>query len=147
MLNKKDLTKLLAVTVLSTGMAMAPAAVKADVDNTYKWESFNNLDVDESGYLETGEYQSYAFGRADWDDDGYLEETEWASYTDVYYDTWEMEYDSYTYYDTDGDGFIDRSEFNEVPTAGLYDAWDYDDDTYIGDEDWDRVTTYYYDND
>ena len=139
--------------VLSTASVIALAAMalpfsgqaQAAMDNTYKWETFEDIDVDNSGYLDNGEYQAYAFGRADWDDDGYLEDTEWAKYTEVYYDTWDLDYDSYTYYDTDGDGYIDRSEFNEVPTTDLYNAWDYDADNYIGDEDWDEVTAYYYD--
>lgn len=140
----KNLKKFLAVSALGVCFAAMPNAVQAQ-DNTYKWATFEDIDVDKSGFLETGEYQAYAFGKADWDNDGYLEETEWASYTEVYYDPWEVDYDSYTYYDTDGDGFIDRTEFNEVPTATLFDTWDYDGNG-IRDDDWDRVTAHYYDS-
>ena len=145
MFRKMQLYTLLSASALAIGLVFTPVLSHADVDNAYKWDTFDNIDVDRSGYLNDGEYQSYAFGKADWDNDGYLEDTEWASYTDVYYDTWGLDYDSYTQYDTDGDGFIDRSEFNEFPTAGLYDAWDYDNDDLIGQDDWDQVTAYYYD--
>jgi hypothetical protein len=147
MLKKTCFHTLLSASVLAAGIAFAPVSVQAEADNTYKWDSFEDIDVNRSGYLENGEYKSYAFGKADWDNDGYLEDSEWVAYTEVYYDPWELEYESYTQYDTDGDGFIDRTEFNEVPTVGLYDAWDYDNDNLINDNDWDKVTTYYYDQD
>ena len=115
------------------------------MDNTYQYESFEDIDVDKSGYLESGEYIGHAFGRADWDDDGYLEDTEWVRYTEVYYDPYDLDYDTFVQYDTDGDGYIDRSEFNEVPVGPLYEAWDYDDDALINEGDWDKVTTFYYD--
>lgn len=116
-----------------------------NADEGYKIDTFTDIDVDKSGYLENGEYQSYAFGRADWDSDGYLEDTEWAKYVEVYYDPYDLTYDTYVEYDTDGDGFIDRSEFNEVPTTDLYDVWDYNDDDYIDSDDWDKVITHYVD--
>lgn len=131
--------------VAAFGMAAIISDSTLARDNTYKFGTFEDIDVDRSGFLENGEYLDYAFGRADWDNDGYLEETEWAKYTETYYDPYELEYESYTYYDTDGDGFIDRSEFNEVPTTDLYDAWDYDEDELIDADDWDEVTVYYYD--
>ncbi len=147
MMNTIQIKGILSATVLATALLAAPNMAEAARDNTYQWASFEDVDVDKSGYLESGEYQSYAFGKADWDNDGYLEDSEWTSYTEVYYDTWDQEYETYTQYDTDGDGFIDRSEFNAVPVTGVYDAWDYDNDGMLGDNDWDQVTTYYYDND
>lgn len=114
-------------------------------DQRYKIEEFSEIDVDRSGYIDEGEWRAYAFGRADWDDDGYLEKTEWVKYTEVYFDPYELDYDEYVAYDTDGDGFIDRGEFNDVPTAELYESWDYDEDTMISDDDWDEVTAHYYD--
>lgn len=144
MFKKTNFYTLLSASALAIGLAFAPATSQAQ-DNTYKWATFEDIDVDKSGYLEDGEYQSYAFGRADWDNDGYLEDTEWARYTEVYYDPWDLQYETYTQYDTDGDGFIDRSEFNAVPVTDLWDAWDYDNDNLIGDNDWDQVTVYYYD--
>lgn len=140
--DKTHLYTLLFATVFSIG---ALTSVQA-ADNTYKFESFENIDVDRSGYLETGEYQNYAFDKADWDNDGYLENTEWASYTETFYDPYEMDYEEMTYYDTNGDGFIDRSEFNETASGDLYEAWDYDNDDRVNSSDWDRVTAYYYDN-
>lgn len=55
------------------------------------------------------------------------------------------EHEAYVPYDTDGDGFIDRSEFNDVPLLTLYDAWDHDHDGMISDSDWTRVTAQFYD--
>ncbi len=143
---KKNLViSLFAATAIGFGALALFTPAQAEVDNTYQYGTFEDLDVDRSGYLENGEYQAYAFGMADWDNDGYLEETEWAKYTELYYDPYELDYDSYSYYDTDGDGFIDRSEFNEITTTELFDVWDYDDDSYVDEGDWDRVTAYYYD--
>lgn len=131
---------------LAQGSEKNPEQQADRADGFYKIEQFTEIDVDRSGYIDEGEWQSYAFGRADWDDDGYLEKTEWVKYTEVYFDPYELDYDEYVAYDTDGDGFIDRGEFNDVPTAELYEAWDYDEDTLISDDDWDRVTTHYYDS-
>lgn len=135
------------LTLFVTGAPLA-ASAQTTADNTYQWQTFEDWDANRSGYVEGGEYRSYAFGMADWDNDGYLEDTEWASYTETFYDTWDLDYDSYTYYDTNGDGYIDQTEFNEFATAdgGLYDAWDYDDDDLIGEDEWDQVTAYFYDN-
>lgn len=138
---KSKFSKFLMASVFATGLAVAP--ITADAADTYKIETFENIDVDKSGFMENGEYLDYAFGKADWDNDGYLENTEWVKYTEVYYDPYEIGYDSYTSYDTDGDGFIDRSEFNEFPTTSLYSAWDYDNDNAINSDDWDRVTAHY----
>ena len=144
---KLILTTSLAITAFGFG-AIAPLTAQADMDDTYQWRNFSDVDVDRSGYLEGGEYQSYAFGMADWDNDGYLEDTEWSRYTTNFYDPWELDYDSYSYIDSDGDGYIDYTEFNEYDAAnGLYDSWDYDNDNLIGEEDWDQVTSYYYDAD
>lgn len=137
------------VFALAMAVSLAPAEAAYDShmgDQTYQYESFEDMDADRSGFLSNGEYQSSAFGMADWDDDGYLEESEWTKYTETYYDPYEIGYDSYSYYDTDGDGYIEESEFSDVPTTDLYDAWDYNDDDRISDDEWDQVTSYYYDS-
>lgn len=149
MTGRKTISTLLLATALGVSLNLGvgtPAKADDPGDDVYKFQTFTEMDVDKSGYVDEGEYKSYAFGRADWDNDGYLEKTEWASYTENYYDPYELEYESYTYYDTDGDGYIDRSEFNDYPTAGLFDEWDYDEDDQIGDADWDKVTAHYYDD-
>lgn len=127
---------------LLAGFAAITFPAQAD---TYQYETFDNIDVDRSGLLENGEYSHYAFGKADWDKDGYLEESEWVKYTELYYDPYELDYDSYTEYDTNGDGFIDYYEFNEFPTASLLQTWDFDDDNRVTDRDWDQVSAYYRD--
>lgn len=114
---------------------------------SYKMDTFYDVDVDKSGFLEDGEYKTYAWGRADWDNDGYLEETEYVKYTEVYYDTYDLEYDTFIAYDTDGDGFINRTEFNDIPTAPLYKAWDYDEDGSVSSKDWDKISVEYIDRD
>lgn len=146
MFNIKAKPKLQTTTLASVlGMTLAALTAPAHAAD-YKIDTFKHIDVDNSGYLEDGEYKSYAFGRADWDNDGYLEETEWASYTEVYYDPYELDYDSYTAYDTDGDGFIDRGEFNDIPTVSLFTVWDYDSDDLIDEDDWDEVIVHYKDH-
>jgi len=137
----------LAIGVAAGALTVAATAASADMDNTFQFGSFEDIDSDRSGYIENGEYQAHAFGKADWDNDGYLENSEYVRYTETVYDPYDIEYDSYTYYDTDGDGFIDRSEFNDMPTSDLYEAWDADDNNQITDTDWDEVSAYYYDDD
>lgn len=70
MLNKSKL-----FITAAAGAMLFSAAAHADA---YKYDTFSNMDVDKSGFLESGEYVDYAFGKADWDNDGYLENTEWA---------------------------------------------------------------------
>lgn len=127
----------------------APVAADAAVQETrvYEWHTFNNWDADHSGFIEGPEYQDYAFGVADLDHDGRLEDNEWSTYTRTFYDPVNMGYNKITYYDADGDGFIERKEFSKLSTlegeASLYTMWDHDRDRLISPGDWERVTTYY----
>lgn len=150
MLLKRKFTfsALLMATVFGVGVATAPTLASAATDDTYQWKTFNDVDVDRSGFVEDDEYRTYTFGMADWDNDGYLEETEWASYTETFYDPWDVGYDSFTQYDTDGDGFIERTEFDEfaaAPNESLYSVWGFDADDGLDEGDWDQVTAYFYD--
>ncbi len=125
-------------------IASAPAAQETRV---YQWQTFNEWDANGDGFIDGPEYENYAFGVADADADGRLADKEWKVYTRTFYDPWDVGYKQVTYYDTDGDGFLERKEFKRFVSVdndrSLYRTWDYDRDNRIGPNDWQQVTTYY----
>lgn len=148
--SKQFFSALLASTALGAAFTIAPAPASADsevMDDTYQWHTFEDVDVDRSGFVEDGEYYSYAFGMADWDNDGYLEDTEWVSFTETFHDDWDLDQEAYTEYDTDGDGMIEFVEYADAANdADLIDDWDFNDDDAVDPEDWDQVRVKYYDD-
>jgi hypothetical protein len=126
-----------------------PAAANAATQETtvYRWQTFNEWDANQDGFIEAPEYQDYAFGIADIDRDGRLQDNEWTTYTRTFYDPVNVGYNKITYYDADGDGFVERKEFQKLSAAegerSLYRMWDYDRDNRVSPDDWKRVTTYY----
>ncbi len=133
--------------LMVSAFALAVPATAHAESKVYRWQTFNNWDVNRSGFIEGPEYQDYAFTVADVDGDGRLEQNEFVTYTRTFYDPMDMDYDQVTYYDADGDGFIERKEFRKLSAIEgertLYRMWDYDRDNLVGPDDWTRVTTYY----
>lgn len=126
---------------------MIASADAAQETRTYRWQTFDEWDVNRDGFIDGSEYEQYSFGMADTDADGRLGDNEWKVYTRTFYDPWDVGYKTVTYYDTDGDGFVERKEFKRFVSTDadgtLYRTWDYDRDNRIGPDDWQQVTTYY----
>lgn len=146
MSNRYILPLMLAASFIIPGMiASADAASETRV---YRWQTFDDWDTNHDGFIDGSEYENYSFGMADSDADGRLGGPEWKVYTQTFYDPWDVGYKTVTYYDTDGDGYLERKEFKRFVTvdderANLYRTWDHDRDNRIGPDDWQRVTTYY----
>ncbi|HEY8963296.1 MAG TPA: EF-hand domain-containing protein [Alphaproteobacteria bacterium] len=84
-----------------------------------------DYDKNNNGILDSNEFYTYAYGIWDTDHDGFLSDEEWKLNTVRWYGPANTTYQTYTYWDKNGDGRIDATEFDTTATATkLYQTWD-----------------------
>ncbi|MGR3494206.1 hypothetical protein [Citreimonas sp.] len=102
--------------------------------------TFDAWDSDDQAGLSEGEFSTGVF--ADWDTDNDLQITE-EEYTAGAERWYGADYATpYADYDTDGSGYIDRTEFGSAWDSDYYTEWDSDGDSLISE---DEYTTGLYD--
>src|SRR5690606_942340 len=91
-----------------------------------------DYDKNNNGILDSQEFYTYAYSIWDTDRDGFLSDEEWKTNTVRWYGPTTTTYKSYTYWDKNGDGMIDATEFDTTATdTKLYSVWDTNADSRI----------------
>jgi len=140
---KKLLMLTAAVSVLGAGAAYAGANVvtttsvvpatsgtvvqkNADGSTTTTTTTYYvDYDKNNNGILDSNEFYTYAYSAWDANRDGFLSPDEWNVNTVRWYGPANTTYKTYTYWDKNGDGRIDATEFDTTAaTTNLYKMWD-----------------------
>lgn len=109
-------------------LSMTSLSASAETVKTTEIERTTySYDLNHNGVIEPDEFQTYVYTRSDTDGDGFLADEEWNANLVTYYDPYEIEYKTYTYWDKDKDDKLDLSEVDTlITTTKLYAQWDKD---------------------
>lgn len=126
------LTVLMTASIANATSSVVPAtsstSVQANSDGsttTTTTTYYVDYDKNNNGILDSNEFYTYAYRIWDTDRDGFLSDEEWKLNTVRWYGPATTTYQNYTYWDKNGDGRIDASEFDTTATATkLYQTWD-----------------------
>ncbi|RDV13663.1 hypothetical protein DXT99_17980 [Pontibacter diazotrophicus] len=111
-------------------VAVTDTLIEEEIDTTLMTSYYKAWDVDGDGFLSEEEFTSGFYQIWDLNKDGRVSTGEWTTVTSNY--TYNIDARDWQPWDTDGDGFIERVEFDAVfPRTGLYGTWDTDGDGLI----------------
>lgn len=144
-ISKNTFKSLLAGAALTFGAAVTLSAPAQATTTNYTYAGY---DTDNDGYLEEVEYVRYSYDLIDRDDSGMIDSKEWDDYTSVWYDPYDVTYTGeFEYYDTDNDGFIEVSEYENAYDEDIYQAWDTDNDGFVEVEEYNTAASTYEEHD
>jgi|GEM_PF-1833132 len=105
-----------------------------------------DYDKNKNGILDSNEFYTYAYRVWDTDRDGYLSDEEWKLSTARWYGPTSNTYQTYTYWDKNGDGKIDATEFDTgAASTKLYTVWDTNADSQINNDEYAAASFRVYD--
>lgn len=105
-----------------------------------------DYDKNNNGILDSNEFYTYAYRIWDTDRDGFLSDEEWKLSTARWYGPADTTYRTYTYWDKNGDGKIDATEFDTtVASTKLYSIWDVNADNQITNDEYAAASFRVYD--
>lgn len=108
-------------------------------------------DTNQNSYMDQDEYVVYSYTKIDHNGDGLVDEIEWNDYTTHWYSPFQVKYDpvkqSFKSYDLNGDGRLDRSEYEKAYDVNIYQSWDSNKDGRVDKGEYETVTKTYYDLD
>lgn len=108
-------------------------------------------DTNQNSYMDQDEYVVYSYTKIDHNGDGLVDEIEWNDYTNYWYSPLPVKYDpvkqSFKSYDLNGDGRLDRSEYEKAYDVNIYQSWDSNKDGRVDKGEYETVTKTYYDLD
>ncbi|MCF8495263.1 MAG: hypothetical protein K9G62_01195 [Alphaproteobacteria bacterium] len=120
-------------TIVTTAQNLDGSTTKTVTTTRYYYP---DNDLNNNGIIDSTEFPVYAYNRWDRNGDGFVTDDEWEVGAVRWYGPANNEYKTYTYWDKDGNGRIDPSEFGtQLTTTNLYSIWDTNaDNTIQGDE-------------
>lgn len=110
--------------------------------------AYTAFDNNDDGLLDENEYVDYSYDVIDYNDDGLLDDDEWYDYSSVWYEPYDIDYDSdLGAFDADNDGYIDEDEYADNYDSDLFNEWDADNSGFVDDKEYEEVATLYDDAD
>lgn len=105
-----------------------------------------DYDKNKNGILDSNEFYTYAYRIWDTDRDGFLSDEEWKLSTARWYGPSSSTYQTYTYWDKNGDGKVDATEFDTgAASTKLYTVWDTNADSQINNDEYAAASFRVYD--
>lgn len=135
----------LAETTSTTTTVTTKPAISSDATVTHK-SGYVAYDMDGDGVLEPDEYTTYSYNVIDRDGDKYITDSEWSDYTTVWYEPLGQDLSKireFAELDTNADGKVDFEEYKAKPEVNLFSGWDTDGDGFINDTEYTTVITRY----
>jgi len=109
------------------------------------------FDTNQNTYMDQDEYVVYSYTKIDHNGDGLVDEIEWNDYTNYWYSPLPIKHDpvkqSFVSYDLNGDGRLDRSEYEKAYDVNIYQSWDSNKDGRVDMSEYQTITKTYYDLD
>jgi Ca2+-binding EF-hand superfamily protein len=136
--------KILPLAAIMTLPLFTAQSYAETVTKTYTYSYDQNAD----GIITPDEFTTYVYRQSDVNRDNFLEDDEWNMTTTRWYKPYNVESQTYTYWDTDKDSRLSSMEVNELVTkTGLYSKWDVNTDGQLSDQEFRAGTFKAYDDD
>lgn len=108
-------------------------------------------DTNKDNFMDEDEYVTYSYTKIDHNGDGLVDEIEWNDYTNYWYSPLPMKHDpvvqKFVSYDLNGDGRLDRDEYEKAYDVKIYSAWDANQDGRVDRAEYETINRTYYDLD